>query len=230
MGIESRGFCDRHQLPLDAHGECELCRLSAISSEPPPSRTTSWIVLAVGALLLGAAVFGLAMGREPVEAPPPRGVPAAAPRPEAPTAQARPAKEARPRRDRPSSVPVPLPPADGNWRVQTAPTPPRPQPQSDARAFSEDDAKAALREVRIEMYATAWCGSCRRARAYLDFNGISYTEYDIDRDEEAKRRLSKINPRRSIPTFQVDDIVQIGFSPESLERKLNQAVRARLQD
>jgi len=80
------------------------------------------------------------------------------------------------------------------------------------------------------MYATAWCGSCRRARAYLDFNGISYTEYDIDRDEEAKRRLSKINPRRSIPTFQVDDIVQIGFSPESLERKLNQAVRARLQD
>lgn len=78
------------------------------------------------------------------------------------------------------------------------------------------------------MYATTWCGSCRRARAYLDHNGIAYTEYDIDEDADAKERLSEINPRRSIPTFQIDDIVQIGFSEESLEHKLNQAVRQRL--
>ena len=40
-------------------------------------------------------------------------------------------------------------------------------------------------------------------------NGIAYTEYDIDADEDAKARLAEINPRTSIPTFRIDDIVQI---------------------
>lgn len=230
MGIESRGFCNRHQLPLDAHGECELCRLSAIRSEPPPSRATSWIVLAAGAVLLGGAVFALGVGKESVDEPPPRGVPIVTPRPEVPAPRAAPTPEVPRRQDRPSAVPVPPSSPQGSSRVETAPVPPRPPTQPEERAFSEDEARAALREVRIEMYATTWCGSCRRARAYLDFNGISYTEYDIDKDEAAKERLSTINPRRSIPTFQIDDIVQIGFSPESLEYKLNQAARQRLHD
>lgn len=108
--------------------------------------------------------------------------------------------------------------------------PPRPPTEPQSTAFTEDDARAALNEVQVEMYATTWCGSCRRARTYLDFNGIAYTEYDIDQDEDAKERLSKLNPRRSIPTFQIDEVVQIGFSAESLEYKLNQAVRRRLYD
>jgi glutaredoxin len=99
---------------------------------------------------------------------------------------------------------------------------------AEAKTFTEADAKAALSEVRIEMYATSWCGSCRRAREYMDFNAISYTEYDIDSDPEAKARLSMINPRKSIPTFQIDDIVQVGFSAENFEHRLNEAVRVRL--
>ena len=96
------------------------------------------------------------------------------------------------------------------------------------RSFTEEEAKEALRQVRIELYATSWCGSCRRAREYLDYNGIPYTEYDIDVDQAAKVRLAEINPRESIPTFKIDDLVQIGFSAESLERQLNQAARNRL--
>jgi len=57
----------------------------------------------------------------------------------------------------------------------TAPSPPRPSAAADSKTFTEAEANAALREVRIEMYATTWCGSCRRAREYLDFNGIAYT-------------------------------------------------------
>ena len=79
------------------------------------------------------------------------------------------------------------------------------------------------------MYAASWCPSCRRAREYLDYNGIAYTEYDIDDDADAKARLAEINPRTSIPTFQIDEIVQVGFSPESLQHQLNEAVRRRLR-
>jgi len=112
--------------------------------------------------------------------------------------------------------------------VEVAPAPEAPAEQPVQDAISEEDAKAALSQVKIEMYATQWCGSCRRAREYLSYNDIAYTEYDIDEDEAAKERLGKINPRTSIPTFQIDDIVQIGFSPENFEYRLNQAVRKRL--
>lgn len=230
MEIESRGFCEKHQLPLDARGDCELCRLSAMPSDPPTSRGLSWVVLAGGVLLLGGAVLALGVERESVDEPSARGVPSAAPGPDVRPTQAAPTQEARRPRARPSAVPVPIPSPTGSWRAQTAPAPLRPPAEPQAATFTEDDARAALDEVRIEMYATTWCGSCRRARAYLDFNGIAYTEYDIDQDEAAKERLSKLNPRRSIPTFQIDDIVQIGFSPESLEYKLNQAARKRLYD
>ncbi len=78
------------------------------------------------------------------------------------------------------------------------------------------------------MYSTKWCGSCRRARDYLNQNDFAYTEYDIDEDEAAKERLGKLNPRTSVPTFQIDDIVQVGFSADNLEYRINQAVGKRL--
>lgn len=225
-----RGTCDTHQLPLDAQGECALCRLSAIPSKPPPSRAVPMLLVG-GALITVLGLVGLAVASRSKPEPPPRGVPRAASIPNTgvdASRQASPSPAKRPRRERPTHVPVPVEPWGG--RVQTAPAPPPPAPrQVEQRQFTEEQARAALDEVRIEVFVTTWCGSCRRARAYLDENGFSYSAYDIDQDAAAKDRLSSINPRRSIPTFQIDEIVQIGFSPESLEHRLNQAVRARLE-
>lgn len=224
-----RGQCETHQLPLDARGECELCRLSAIPSNAPPSRALSWLVIVGAVLLLGAAVFAFGMTPDREAAPPQRGVPVATRTIDRPPPSERSvaANRQRPRSDRPTSVPVPSS-RKGATDVRTAPVPARPPTQRNERKFTEADAREALGQVRIEMYATTWCDSCRRARAYLSENGIAYTEYDIDADEDAKARLAEINPRTSIPTFRIDDIVQIGFSPESLEYKLNEAVRKRL--
>ncbi len=130
--------------------------------------------------------------------------------------------------DRPSDVPLPPEPGHPAAEMGARPVPSAPDRQQDQRAFTEDDARAALRAVSIEMYATTWCGSCRQAREYLDSNGIAYREYDIEQDESASSRLAMINPSKSVPTFQIDDMVQIGFAPESMERNLNEAARKRL--
>jgi glutaredoxin len=42
-------------------------------------------------------------------------------------------------------------------------------------------------EPRIVMYATAWCGYCKKARQYFADNGIDFVEYDIETDRSAKR-------------------------------------------
>ena len=54
--VERIGTCEKHQLPLDRAGECELCRLSDMPSTPPPVRSRLWLVL----IPLVVAVLGLA--------------------------------------------------------------------------------------------------------------------------------------------------------------------------
>lgn len=33
---------------------------------------------------------------------------------------------------------------------------------------------------QVEMYASDWCGYCRRARALLESKGVAFTEIDVD--------------------------------------------------
>ena len=35
----------------------------------------------------------------------------------------------------------------------------------------------------VTMYATSWCGYCKKARTYFRQNGINFIEYDIEKDE-----------------------------------------------
>lgn len=44
-------------------------------------------------------------------------------------------------------------------------------------------------EEKVVMYATSWCGYCQQARNYFHQQGIPFTEYDTERDAEAKRRF-----------------------------------------
>lgn len=54
--VERMGTCEKHQLPLDRGGECELCRLSDMPSNPPPVRSRLWLVL----IPLVVSVLGVA--------------------------------------------------------------------------------------------------------------------------------------------------------------------------
>ncbi len=86
---------------------------------------------------------------------------------------------------------------------------------------------SARRSVRIIMYAASWCPSCTRARRYMRENGIDFTERDVDSDASAQQRLLQLNPRGSIPTFEIDDQVRVGFSPSSLRSAIDRAARER---
>ncbi|MEM9728594.1 MAG: glutaredoxin family protein [Myxococcota bacterium] len=222
MSERSPGMCAKHQLPLDERGSCQLCRLSGMPSGAPPSKRSRWIGIVLTLfVLLGAGAFGFAMFSKVERIEPERGV---RPRGASITSSGVVLREPEAR----SAVPLPPPPPI-ELRANVAPPPIEPVTGAPAREVSPEDAQRAFDRVRIVMYTTTWCGSCRRAREYLDFNGIPYTEHDIDEDAAAKERLAKINPRTSIPTFQIDDIVQIGFSADNLERRINQAVGARLR-
>lgn len=60
---------------------------------------------------------------------------------------------------------------------------------------------SAIPTGTITMYATRWCGDCRRARRWFDVHGIAYNIIDIDRDDQAATYVMRVNGgMRSIPT------------------------------
>jgi glutaredoxin 3 len=73
------------------------------------------------------------------------------------------------------------------------------------------------------MYSTAWCPVCAEARAFMNANGLSYSERDIDKDKNARDDLKRLTGKASIPTIEVDgELLTPGFS----EQKVTAAVAA----
>jgi len=238
--VEPMGICEKHELPLDRNGECELCRLSLMPSTAPPS-PSAWWALIIPLLLLGAGVAWAisSLGSSP-KAAPQRGVRVTEPRPAAPAPAIRPRTQelepetSPPPREQPlvpgDTIPsddIPDPEPSKN-RTQES-TELDQQPQGPARATADEvpDWKweLARKRVMITMYATQWCGVCREARAYMEANRIDFMELDTDDNAVAKERLGELNPRNTIPTFQIDDLVYVGFRKELFEANLDKAAQ-----
>ncbi|MBW4461676.1 MAG: glutaredoxin 3 [Nodosilinea sp. WJT8-NPBG4] len=58
----------------------------------------------------------------------------------------------------------------------------------------------------VEIYTWRSCPFCIRAKKLLDQKGIEYTEYAIDGDEAARKKMSqRADGRRSLPQIFIND-------------------------
>jgi glutaredoxin len=81
----------------------------------------------------------------------------------------------------------------------------------------------ASRRVPIELYTATWCSACASAHRWLDANDVHYVEIDVDRRPGARDQLAALNPRRTLPTFDIDGDVLVGFDPGRLETAITTA-------
>ncbi|HET7043738.1 MAG TPA: glutaredoxin 3 [Gaiellaceae bacterium] len=58
--------------------------------------------------------------------------------------------------------------------------------------------------ARIQMYTTAWCGYCVRAKALLDARGLTYEEIRIDDDPNFRQKLFDLTGGWTVPQILVD--------------------------
>jgi len=86
--------------------------------------------------------------------------------------------------------------------------------------FQRDEDERAPRTPEVELYTTRWCGYCGKAREYFRARGISFTEYDIERDESAALRKRSLDPRGGVPFAVVNGQAIHGFSPSAYARAL----------
>lgn len=83
----------------------------------------------------------------------------------------------------------------------------------------------ASRRVSIEMYSAAWCQACGRAKAWMHEHDVAFHEIDVDQRAGAIAQLQMLNPRRTLPTFDVDGQVLVGFEEPRLRTAIEEGAR-----
>jgi glutaredoxin 3 len=66
---------------------------------------------------------------------------------------------------------------------------------------------------QIELYTTAGCPYSEAAREDLEWRGVHFIEYDVERDEEARGRMLELTGgNRTVPViFEEGRPVQVGW-------------------
>jgi glutaredoxin len=103
-----------------------------------------------------------------------------------------------------------------------------PTPTNEPTAGVEPEVASAAERTpeydgRVVVYTTSWCPVCKRAKAWMNRNGVAYEERDIEASREYSSKMRALNPRGSIPTIDVDGDVLVGFSEQALMSSLERA-------
>jgi glutaredoxin len=107
----------------------------------------------------------------------------------------------------------------------TAPSGKRARPRTVGKKIVDPRLIEARKSVKVTMYSAPWCFICDRARSFLEAREVDLTEYDVDLDAEAEKRLQQLNPAGSIPTLIVDGKTIVGFHPWGLEDLIDEAAQ-----
>jgi glutaredoxin 3 len=66
--------------------------------------------------------------------------------------------------------------------------------------------------AKIQMYTTAWCGYCVRAKALLEQRGLPFEEVRVDDDPNFRARLEELTGGWTVPQIVIDGAPIGGFS------------------
>jgi glutaredoxin 3 len=58
--------------------------------------------------------------------------------------------------------------------------------------------------ARVQMYTTAWCGYCVRAKALLQSKGIEFEEINLDDDARFRQKLLDLTGGWTVPQILID--------------------------
>jgi glutaredoxin len=102
------------------------------------------------------------------------------------------------------------------------------QPSLQQHTQDDPEVQQALARVKVVLYEASWCGFCKKTRAFLRHNKISFTSRDVDSDGNIKEKARRLSGGTSIPVTVIDGEVVRGFSEAALQAALTRAVKRRI--
>lgn len=87
-------------------------------------------------------------------------------------------------------------------------------PKSTDESTDEKKTNPVSSKMQVTMYATSWCGYCKKAREYFTKNNIPFIEYDIEKNAQAKRKYDSFGGK-GVPVIFVGEQRMNGFNVAS---------------
>ncbi len=72
----------------------------------------------------------------------------------------------------------------------------------------------------VEIYVTSWCVYCTKAKQFFRSKGIEFAVYDIEKDENAARRMMALTSKRAVPYVVINGHGIQGYSEEAYQAAL----------
>ena len=82
------------------------------------------------------------------------------------------------------------------------------------------EASEAPEAPNVEIYVTSWCVYCKKAEQFFRSRGIEFAEYDIEKDENAARRMMALTSKKAVPFVVINGHGIQGYSVEAYESAL----------
>ena len=74
--------------------------------------------------------------------------------------------------------------------------------------------------MKINIYSTPSCGYCNLAKQYFRQKNISFTEYDVSRDQVKADEMVRKTGQFGVPVIEINGRTIIGFNRPEIERAL----------
>jgi glutaredoxin-like YruB-family protein len=75
-------------------------------------------------------------------------------------------------------------------------------------------------QPKVELYVTSWCGYCKKATSYFRSRGIVFAEYDVEKDQNAARRMMELTSSRGVPFAVINGQRIHGYNEAAYEEAL----------
>jgi glutaredoxin-like YruB-family protein len=72
----------------------------------------------------------------------------------------------------------------------------------------------------VRVYSTPTCPWCKKVKGFLAENGITYQDFNVAADNEARDEMIKKSGQMGVPVLEIDGDIVIGFNQEQLKEKL----------
>jgi mycoredoxin len=73
---------------------------------------------------------------------------------------------------------------------------------------------------KVVLYATFWCGYCKKTRELLTENNIEYHEYDIEKSAEGREQYDRLGVK-GVPVLLINGEVLKGYDPSRILKLAN---------
>jgi glutaredoxin 3 len=75
-------------------------------------------------------------------------------------------------------------------------------------------------DKQVKLFSTPTCPWCKRAKQFLDSNGVKYQDLNVAEDQTAREEMISATHQMAVPTIMIDTDFVVGYSEKALKEKL----------